>query len=133
MKGVNTKRERDALAELFSMMQQLQWDLSWRVTTEGRLPKEWGEIWRERSCAKERVTIRVDRDVLRYFKSMGDGYGPRMNRVLRAFMAAQLSGLIENEDLPTQYREAWMGEPRPRITTQMAEVFQRNGLRQGEE
>ena len=37
---------------------------------------------------KERVTLRLDRDVLAWFRSQGQGYQTRINAVLRAYMAA---------------------------------------------
>lgn len=37
---------------------------------------------------KERITVRFDKDVLRYFRSFGPGYQTRMNAVLRAWMLA---------------------------------------------
>jgi len=39
--------------------------------------------------AKKSISLRVDPDVLSYFKSMGKGYQTRMNAVLRAYMKAQ--------------------------------------------
>lgn len=42
-----------------------------------------------------RLTIRLDADVVRFFKSMGPGYQPRINKVLRTFMHARLAKLIE--------------------------------------
>lgn len=39
--------------------------------------------------AKERISIRVDRDVLEYFRKGGPGYQTRMNAVLRSFVEAQ--------------------------------------------
>lgn len=36
---------------------------------------------------KKRITIRVDREVLDYFKSNGAGYQSRMNAVLKAYVA----------------------------------------------
>ncbi|MGA7306268.1 MAG: BrnA antitoxin family protein [Rhodothermales bacterium] len=39
--------------------------------------------------AKERITIRIDRDVLDYFRKQGKGYQSRMNAVQRAFMNAE--------------------------------------------
>ena len=39
-------------------------------------------------AAKERVTVRLDRDVLTWFRSQGRGYQTRINAVLRAYMAA---------------------------------------------
>ncbi len=38
---------------------------------------------------KQAISLRVDRDVLDYFKSTGKGYQTRMNAVLRAWMEAQ--------------------------------------------
>jgi len=37
---------------------------------------------------KEAVSLRVDADVLEWFKSQGPGYLTRMNAVLRSFVAA---------------------------------------------
>jgi uncharacterized protein (DUF4415 family) len=38
---------------------------------------------------KEPVTIRLDREVVRWFKGTGRGYQTRINAVLRAYMEAQ--------------------------------------------
>jgi len=40
---------------------------------------------------KAQVTIRVDRDVLTWFKSQGHGYQTRINSLLRAYMEANVS------------------------------------------
>jgi uncharacterized protein (DUF4415 family) len=37
---------------------------------------------------KDNVTLRVDRDVLEWFRSTGKGFHTRMNAVLRAYMEA---------------------------------------------
>ncbi len=39
--------------------------------------------------AKQSISLRVDPDVLSFFKSYGKGYQTRMNAVLRAYMKAQ--------------------------------------------
>lgn len=39
--------------------------------------------------AKRSISLRVDSEVLSFFKSYGRGYQTRMNAVLRAFMNAQ--------------------------------------------
>ncbi len=39
--------------------------------------------------SKQSITLRVDRDVLAFFKEEGTGYQTRMNAVLRAFMEHQ--------------------------------------------
>ena len=37
---------------------------------------------------KEQITIRVDRDVLNWYKAQGKGYQTRINALLRAYMEA---------------------------------------------
>ncbi len=41
---------------------------------------------------KQPITLRVDQDVLAFFKEGGAGYQTRMNAVLRAFMEHQRKG-----------------------------------------
>jgi uncharacterized protein (DUF4415 family) len=38
---------------------------------------------------KEHINLRVDADVLRFFKKQGKGYQTRMNAVLRSYMLAK--------------------------------------------
>lgn len=38
---------------------------------------------------KQQLTVRVDRDVIDWFKAQGPGYQTRMNAVLRSFVEAQ--------------------------------------------
>ena len=40
---------------------------------------------------KQSISLRVDSDVLAYFKSFGKGYQTRMNAILRTYMQAQQS------------------------------------------
>ena len=41
--------------------------------------------------SKERITLRVDRDILEYFRRGGQGYQTRINAVLRAYVQMQAS------------------------------------------
>lgn len=41
--------------------------------------------------AKQSISLRVDPDVLSFFKSYGKGYQTRMNAVLRAYMNTQVT------------------------------------------
>ena len=43
---------------------------------------------------KEPVTLRLDRDILAWFKQRGRGYQTRINAVLRAFVEAQKVGAV---------------------------------------
>lgn len=115
-------RQREQRSEMIAAMERFEWDMHDAVAREGRLPPEWREVWEGRSAVKERVTLRLDRDVVRFFRRMGDGYGPRMNAILRSFMLARLAGMIEHGDLAEKYREDWMGKPRPTPAAQRLAV-----------
>lgn len=60
-------------------------------------PEESGSEWDWDSAQlvipepKVHINLRVDADVLRFFKSQGKGYQTRMNAVLRSYMLAQQS------------------------------------------
>jgi uncharacterized protein (DUF4415 family) len=54
------------------------------------IPDDWyKDAYAVYPVEKERITIRIDRDVLQYFRDQGKGYQSRMNAVLRAFMSAE--------------------------------------------
>ena len=44
------------------------------------------EVRTPASLEKKAISIRLDEDVLAFFKSEGDGYQRRMNAVLRSYM-----------------------------------------------
>ena len=48
---------------------------------------------RARVCvpAKQPVTLRIDEDVLEWFRSQGKGYQTRINKLLRLYMESQQS------------------------------------------
>lgn len=112
---MTSKRERNQLSEMMGMMSRFQWDMAHTATREARVPDVWREVWQERSQKKRKVSLYVDEDVYKLFKSMGAGMGPRMNLVLGAFVRARLAGLLESEDLVEEAREGWMGKPKPSI------------------
>ncbi|MEM9349627.1 MAG: BrnA antitoxin family protein, partial [Pseudomonadota bacterium] len=64
------------------------------------IPNDWHLIWQDTGERGEtqRVTIRLDRDVVRFFKAMGPGYQTRMNRVLRAFMLTRLARIVDGPE-----------------------------------
>ena len=81
------------------VMRRLEWDLHQKILTEGRVPDDWHELALERGSGKRvRVTLMIEEEVLRFFRSLGEGYGPRMNRVLAGFMHARLAGVLEGAE-----------------------------------
>ncbi|MGH6736649.1 MAG: BrnA antitoxin family protein [Methyloceanibacter sp.] len=53
---------------------------------EGLLDIDWSKAELVYPRRKEAISIRLDEDVLSYFKSLGTGYQTRINAVLRSFM-----------------------------------------------
>jgi uncharacterized protein (DUF4415 family) len=47
---------------------------------------DWSDAVLVLPAKKKAISIRVDEDVLDYFKSQGDGYQRRINAVLRSYM-----------------------------------------------
>ena len=55
------------------------------------LDEEWFEnaVFVNPSAEKERISIRLDEDILEFFRAGGKGYQSRINKVLREYMAVQ--------------------------------------------
>ena len=52
-------------------------------------PEFWRDAQVRQPVPKESITIRVDRDVVDWFRAEGRGYQTRINAVLRAFVDRQ--------------------------------------------
>ena len=93
-----TKAEKDrasAYHALAETMRGLEEDLRWGLEGSLRIPPEWSEIAAEPVVPGKRlVTIRLDEDVLTFFRAMGRGHLTRINAVLRTFMLARLAGVV---------------------------------------
>lgn len=79
----------------------IEHDLHSHVAKEKMLPPAWDEIWQDkdrRHPTRQRVTMQMDADVVKFFKAMGEGYQARINRVLRTFMHYRLAGIVEGPD-----------------------------------
>ena len=120
-----TRTERRA--ELYRLVDCFEWDFARTLTAADRFPHEWREILEAKRERKTKQSFWIDEDVLRFFRSLGPGHGPRMNAVLRTFMLAKLTGLVQGEDLPARFRESWMGRPRPNVTALSVEVEEMGG------
>jgi len=100
-----TKSQREHHHYLTDLMARVEFDMHHRIWIKERVPRDWARIAEETSPVKKRVTIRLDADVVTFFRKMGTGYGPRMNDVLRAFMHAKLMGLFQGDETIDQFRE----------------------------
>jgi uncharacterized protein (DUF4415 family) len=116
-----TRTERLNYHYMADAMRRLEWDLHHAIHESGRIPQEWHEIATERAPKKRvRVTLGVEEDVLKFFRSMGEGYQPRMNAVLRAFMHGRLAGVIRGGETMEYFRAP--EDARPRWGAEQAEL-----------
>ena len=101
-----TAKARENFFYMSEAMRRLEWDLHHTIEATNRIPEAWHEIaQRAHPQPTDRVTIRLDRDVLKFFRSMGAGYGPRINEVLRSYMHARLAGVIGGADTAEMFRK----------------------------
>ena len=113
-----TPRQRVHFTYMMDVMRRFEWDMHNRLEMSDRIPPEWHEIARQRpDHAAVRVNIGLDADVLKFFKSMGKGYGPRINLVLKSFMHARLAGVIEGAETINHFKERKLGhaDPKPQF------------------
>jgi uncharacterized protein (DUF4415 family) len=52
-------------------------------------PADWGTVKVTWPQPKQAISLRIDQDILTWFRGRGPGYQTRMNAVLRAFVDAQ--------------------------------------------
>ncbi|MSO46353.1 MAG: 3-oxoacyl-ACP synthase [Acidobacteria bacterium] len=71
-----------------------------RETSPAELANLPGDFWDHAKVveptAKQPISLRVDEDVLTWFKTQGPRYQSRMNAVLRSFMAQRRVGTRHN-------------------------------------
>jgi uncharacterized protein (DUF4415 family) len=101
-----TPRQRAQMSYMMDVMRRLEWDLHNSIEMTGRIPEEWHEIAKATPrSVKAKVTLRLEDDVVKFFRSMGPDYGPRINDVLRSYMHARLAGVIRGAETIAHYRK----------------------------
>jgi uncharacterized protein (DUF4415 family) len=110
-----TPRQRAEMTYMMDVMRRLEWDLHNTIELTGRIPAEWHEIAQATPrSVTVRVNLRLEADVVKFFKSMGTGYGPRINEVLRSYMHARLAGVIRGAETTAHYRRRSEGYDGPK-------------------
>jgi len=90
--------KRYTIDEIRQMESRTDWDALRRAEAQGIEPErdedefelDWTRAELVTPEPKKMISLRVDPDVLDFFKSQGAGYQTRMNAVLRAWMDAQI-------------------------------------------
>lgn len=84
--------KRMSLDELRATKGETDWD-HLRNSGDHDGPEEFPVDWEKATLVepanKQMVSLRLDADILDFFKSRGKGYQTRMNAVLRAYVRAQ--------------------------------------------
>jgi uncharacterized protein (DUF4415 family) len=111
-----TARQNAQYYYMMDAMRRFEWDMHTKIEQSGRIPQEWHEIAKmPDSRPKRQVNIGLEEDVLKFFRSMGRGYGDRINTILRSFMHARLAGVVEGGETLNLYKtwEAEFDDPKP--------------------
>ena len=101
-------RQAEHAEEYAALVAAFDADMVMHAAQSGEVPDDWADVWRGRTKDTVKLSIRVDEDVAKFFRSMGPGFGPRMNRVLRAFVVSRLAGFLHGGAMPDAFRKTWM-------------------------
>jgi len=87
----------NARIEMFDELKSLQEELR-RDWVERSLPKDWsGSISAfGQTSRKEKISIRLDEDMLRWFRSLGPGYQAKINKILRIYWTGIICGMVRS-------------------------------------
>lgn len=83
------------------------------------IPSGWHNVERQTPVGPRKtcVAIRLDEDMMRWFRSMGQGHQARMNRILRTCMLATVSKHVRLRKDLDRYGEPIEHRDKPRPTS----------------
>lgn len=126
MRGVTKPTARVAAkrSELGRLWRSIAQDSRHPDLLEGRLPPDWAAILEGPVPGQVRVTLRMDRDVAKWFRSFGPGYQNAVARVLRGFMLYRLSEIADAVEAvePLTSGEETAGKLEAELVLQLYEV-----------
>lgn len=90
-----TVRKPEAERSLHELITDIQSDMT-EDWIKGSLPKDWQELDTSHPIErpKTKVTLRLDSEMLKWFRKLGPGYQRRINDVLMIYWIAVLSGKV---------------------------------------
>ncbi len=110
---------RASYHHLAETLTSLEAALNAGLTGGGFIPEDWRHVAQRAPDARgAKITIRLDEDVLKFFRLMGVNYQGRINQVLRAFMLARLAKVV-----PGPEEVAYRPSRRDRYHLGVAEFF----------
>ena len=97
--GGMTARQRLHYRFFHDQAMQFDYDLRHAIWIRHVLPDEWRQEMRSEPVkGKTRVTLRLDEDLVRFFRAFGPGWQTRLNTVVRAYVKARLAGILDEPD-----------------------------------
>ncbi|SOH92866.1 BrnA antitoxin of type II toxin-antitoxin system [Monaibacterium marinum] len=103
-----TKAEIRKEMELTILLSEQKIEMSKMMNELQMIPTEWRDIEGMFPCKPRgtKVTLRLDDDMVKFYRAMGTGWHARVNGILRAWMLARLAKVIEGDG-----DEDWLGRP----------------------
>lgn len=91
-----TKVEEENRSEMLNALKQEMRELEVMAVTYDAIPEGWWRLERDMppSPKKEQISIRIDEDVMAFFRGYGHGHQTRINKVLRTYMQARLAKVL---------------------------------------
>ena len=95
-----SKSELRARDRLLYNLYYLQRDDFIDITLRDQVPEAWHTLEFDVECSepKEKITLYLDRLVVRLFRAMGRGYQGRINRLLSTWAQMKIAGEVALED-----------------------------------
>ena len=93
-----TKQEHRDLVDFVEAVEEMDIQLEVRRRLGDLNPSGWLDLDRSHPCqpTKTKMTIRLDTDMVEWFRALGNGYQTRINAVLRAYMKGVTSRWIDS-------------------------------------
>ncbi len=106
-----TPAQSQHLDHMMSTLEETQLDFAILRRTRNIVPKGWHEVADETPCEKPKkpMTIRLEAEVLDWYRNLGMGYQNRINAVLKAYMHAIISKHLSDEG---NDMDMWMNLPK---------------------
>jgi len=113
---------RTAREQLRRSLAEIGEDEALALSAVAEMPEAWSSLDEDVPCREmqERITLRLDASVVRFFRAMGLGYQRRINRVLKTYAQMRIGQVFElvermeteDPDMAPSYRAALGLSPR---------------------
>ena len=102
--GRMPKGERLARQKLLRFLYEEKMVMYVDAELRGRVPDAWHVLAHDLDVSepKEKVTLWLDRSVVKFYRAMGRGYQTRMNRILGTYAQMEIAGFLDAERIRTE-------------------------------